>query len=495
MKISTSSHNTFNYVPREFKTVSQLAKILISGKNYSCGLFKGGHRNNQNFIKTYTIGLDIDNGENEVQMSLDEAKAAFKDYKHIIMPTKSHQKDKHGIVADRFRVILFMSKPIENHNDYVATWSMLKEKYPAIDRQCKDPARFWYPSNSVVSQNDEGKLIEPVKYVEKKEVIKNDKLPEKKGKLARNTLEFMLNGAPNGLWNATLTKAAIDVREQGYNMDECITLLSRATGHLDDADKRCIGSIYSREMKYGARDDGNSFNFREIDSILSNNEKLEWCAERLLIKGGLSIFAGRPKSGKSTLVRQLVKNIINNEEFLGRKTQPSKVLYLALEEHDVMLKEQFNQVGIKKGDPILIHTGMFKNPAKKYENLTNAILETGSEFVVIDTMALFCGIEDLNNYNSVNVALTQMREICRDTKAHIMMIHHLSKGSRDRPETILGSTAISGAVDNIISLTRKGNDRYITSQGRGCRGFYKQALDFNWEKQTYSLGEGDNDEF
>jgi hypothetical protein len=45
--------------------------------------------------------FDIDDG-----MSIDEAKRKFKKFTYLIVTTKSHKKEKKGIVCDRFRVIL-----------------------------------------------------------------------------------------------------------------------------------------------------------------------------------------------------------------------------------------------------------------------------------------------------------------------------------------------------------------------------------------------------
>lgn len=493
MKISLSNNITHGYKPQEFENLSELVSLLTSGKNYSCGIFKDGYRNNQNFEKTYTIGLDIDNGVNEAQMTIVEAKDLFKEHKHIIMPSKSHQKDKNGIVADRFRVILFLDKPIDNKEDYYATWYVLKNKYPAIDPQCKDPARFWYPSTTSVSQKDSGKTISVVKHVEKAP-LETPNIPLSKGKLARTTMEFLTFGAQGMGWNQALTKATIDLREQGYDKPETITMLSKATGFLDEADHRCVDSIYNKEMRYEARDDGECFKYQTISEIYESTEVVEWFMDRMLMKGGLSIIGGDPKAGKSTIVRQLCKNILCGEEFLGRKSRQCKTVYYAMEEFIPMIKEQFQQVGLPKDADLIVHAGGMKNFDKRYEKLEEDVIKHGFEFVVIDTMGLFCEM-DLNDYNSVNKELMKIREIARSTGCHIMLIHHINKGYMGKSGTLLGSQAIKGAFDTIILFNKHGKDRLITTEGRGINPFWNRKLEFDWNTQTYTLGELTEEDF
>jgi putative DNA primase/helicase len=142
MKVSTVFANA-KTTTVDVSSLDELAK-LATLKHYSLGTFKNGHRNNENFIQAEAIGLDFDEG-----MTIDEAKVAFSSYKHAILPSKSHRKDKNGLVADRFRVFLFLSKPITDIETYYATWHSIADKFPAADRSCKDPARQYYKSPSI----------------------------------------------------------------------------------------------------------------------------------------------------------------------------------------------------------------------------------------------------------------------------------------------------------------------------------------------------------
>jgi hypothetical protein len=113
------------------------------------------------FISADILGLDIDAG-----CSLEDALAIFKPYKHIIGTSKSHGKVKNAgtpseqPACDRFRVVLFSQKRITTQKDYAATMTDLQKKFPFIDKQCKDSARFFHPCTQIVSENLQGKLVE-----------------------------------------------------------------------------------------------------------------------------------------------------------------------------------------------------------------------------------------------------------------------------------------------------------------------------------------------
>jgi len=249
-------------------SLSDIVEVALES-NYSLSTFRDNHRHLDSFQSASLIGLDIDNGENEEQMSLEEARHIFAPYKHIILTSRSHGKIKkpgtssEQPAADRFRVILVLSKPITDLHTYYATWHALKEKFPVIDRACKDPSRMWFASNDYVQHSDEGNLVEVVlpqpkpKAKEKPEY--KPALPHQKGALSRSTIEFLTNGASPGSWNPSLFKAAKDLQQQLYSKEEAIDMLTLPTrlpgnsGELDESDLATIESAYRSVNRYAPR--------------------------------------------------------------------------------------------------------------------------------------------------------------------------------------------------------------------------------------------------
>ena len=82
-------------------------------------------------------------------------------------------------------------------------------------------------------------------------------------------------------------------------------------------------------------------------------------------------------------------------------------------------------------------------------------LNHNGKFIIVD---MFTGVDvnngyDLNNYQDINqYVFPKYRELCQKYGFTILLIHHLNKNN-----TSLGSTAIDGAVDGIITLKKDNN--------------------------------------
>ncbi|MBC7530080.1 MAG: hypothetical protein H7318_00785 [Oligoflexus sp.] len=88
---------------------------------------------------------------------------------------------------------------------------------------------------------DWSKPIETAKHIGSDEMIH---VP-----LYRTTWEFLDEGAPEGEWNLRLFKAACDVFQKGWALDDFMTKAAAITGHLDQNDQATIRSAYRRMQR------------------------------------------------------------------------------------------------------------------------------------------------------------------------------------------------------------------------------------------------------
>lgn len=137
---STSNNQATDYKPYN-TSLENFANVLKSNGRYSPFIYNENYRKETNTIlnKTNCIMLDFDDG-----ITLEKAKKLFDTYNAIIATTKSHQKEKNGIICDRFRVILptdyFEDISID---DYKQMMSLLILRYGS-DNATKDVARYYY---------------------------------------------------------------------------------------------------------------------------------------------------------------------------------------------------------------------------------------------------------------------------------------------------------------------------------------------------------------
>lgn len=229
------------------KVSCQLMAKLITQNSWSPSLFRDNYRNNKNFLRAHCLALDIDQG-----LTLKQAYKIFKEFKHIIAPSRSHQKLKNGVVCDRFRIILFLSKPILSQESFRATWKAVHNLCPWADTSCSNPGRHYYPSQNIYSAKSKGKLIIPQEEKIKKSPIaptaNNDFYLKWTTKgLNPSTLKFLMNGAIKGERNNELFKAALDAAKKGYPQAWAIEQLSKKVVDSDFSEEEaqvCITNAY-----------------------------------------------------------------------------------------------------------------------------------------------------------------------------------------------------------------------------------------------------------
>lgn len=199
---------------------------------------------------------------------------------------------------------------------------------------------------------------------------------------------------------------------------------------------------------------------KTISEIRKNNIKKDFIVENLMKSNGIYCLVAKPKAGKSLLALQLAGAVATGQSFLGYRSNPSPVLYISTEMDSNQLLERINTMNLEFNDKnfFLIE----QNPNERKLNLMNLQYqfkefseEYNGKLVIVD---MFSGIDlnnsyDLNNYQDVGqYVIPKFREMCKKFNFTMLLIHHLNKSN-----TPLGSTAIEGSVDGIITL-KKDND-------------------------------------
>lgn len=202
----------------------------------------------------------------------------------------------------------------------------------------------------------------------------------------------------------------------------------------------------------------NPLKLTHVNDLMSEpDEETEWILEDTLGRGGISIVAGKPKAGKTTFIRSLIKCIADGSSFLDRETKTGPILYFALEEKRSEIRKSFRLMGLKGDEDIYICTqGIIDNAVS---SLKIEIDKLKPVLVIIDPLFRFLLINDANDYAQVSKALEPLVTLSREKNCHVMLVHHTRKGIGDDGDTILGSQAIFGAVDCALMLKRDEENR------------------------------------
>ena len=192
-----------------------------------------------------------------------------------------------------------------------------------------------------------------------------------------------------------------------------------------------------------------------ISEMRKNSTKKDFIVDNLMKSNGLYCLVARPKVGKSLLALQLANAIATGTNFLGFRTSPSPILYISTEMNFSQILDRIDKMNLEFDDDNFRLKEQEINERKL--NLMDLQLEfqefandLNGRFVIID---MFSGIDmnngyDLNNYQDMGqYVIPKFRELCKKYNFTILLIHHLNKNNKS-----LGSTAIDGSVDGIITL-------------------------------------------
>ena len=189
------------------------------------------------------------------------------------------------------------------------------------------------------------------------------------------------------------------------------------------------------------------------DLLAEPDDAVSWIVDGMLPAGGLSVLAGKPKGGKSTLARAMALRVSRGEPVLGRSTEKGPVVYIGLEDPRRVTKSHFRSLGAEPGDELYVWTGA--RPTEALAWLSGVLKNVDPMLVVVDTLQHLLGVSDLNDYARVVTALSPVLGLVRERVAHVMLVHHAGKGDRTGFDSILGSTGILGTVDTAVLVKRR----------------------------------------
>ena len=113
----------------------------------------------------------------------------------------------------------------------------------------------------------------------------------------------------------------------------------------------------------------------------------------------------------------------------------------------------------------------------------------GHPLVIIDTLAVWSGLDDENDASETTRAVVRWTELASRTGAAVIIVHHSRKGGGQFGESIRGSTAILATVAMSMELSHIGtetDDRRLDIRGRLTFG-ERLRLAFDRETGQYSL--------
>lgn len=191
-----------------------------------------------------------------------------------------------------------------------------------------------------------------------------------------------------------------------------------------------------------------------------------------LIVEGLTIFAGKPKIGKSWFMLQVANAVANGGDTLGGiRCKQGDVLYCALEDNERRLQARLEKLGIEDWSKRLyfrcelprLDEGGIKTIRDWLDSVDRPRL------VILDTYKRVKPRpgEGETQYDADADSLQDLHELAQKRGVAIVVVHHQRKMDADDPyDTVSGTLGLTATPDTIM-LLRRDSSGTIILQARG----------------------------
>ena len=161
-------------------------------------------------------------------------------------------------------------------------------------------------------------------------------------------------------------------------------------------------------------------------------------------------------------------------------------MYLALEENQDDIKEHLAKMNLPDDAEVFL---IFESdPTKALDRLTENIADLKPDLVVLDTLADQAKFRSINDYDRALEDMQPFLDVVRKGNCALLNLHHIRKVGGPRGSGAIGSQAIRGKHDLVISLKMpegEGETRTVTTEGRGVSARHiTEPLVLKWNEET-----------
>lgn len=227
----------------------------------------------------------------------------------------------------------------------------------------------------------------------------------------------------------------------------------------------------------------------EDASTLENIQAPPMLIDELIPEESITLVAGPTFSGKTFIALEAAKAVAFGQPFMNKWAipNPGNVLFLEADspKYDTgralyaMLKPTIHQLQADPDGPghrlkalqidwtsrlnILSQedTSLISRSANALRTSlgfygANETLHVGAKLIILDTFRRH-HTSDEDKSTEMQVIMNRLDWLRANTKAAIMVLHHVTKGTKNKPR---GSTVIEGSVDNIYLISKDGRSKH-----------------------------------
>jgi hypothetical protein len=204
-------------------------------------------------------------------------------------------------------------------------------------------------------------------------------------------------------------------------------------------------------------------------------EGVPWLWHGCLARRAVTLFSALWKSGKTTLLANLLKTLDAEETFCGLPVAQAKVLYVT-EESEQRWAERRDQLGLGDWCRFLVRPFLVKPRWDAWQafisHVAGLLAHEPADLVIFDTLSNLWSVRDENDAGQVQEALMPLHQLTGPHNCALMLVHHVGKSDSSEAKASRGSGALPSFADIILELRRYDKDarqdrrRVITGYGR-----------------------------
>ena len=272
------------------------------------------------------------------------------------------------------------------------------------------------------------------------------------------------------------TNAAPFVAQQSYNKFAAFTLLTH-DGNFSAA-TRALGSegygepevelnfLHKPKAPLGTTiveatpDPKTGRRFKWGWEIKAANHEGIWHWHGYVRPGLVTMLSALWKSGKTTLISQLLRAWETQESFLGQKIVKTRALYIS-EENDSTWEPRCKNYGLN----IKSHHGWIMQPFSGTPSMAQwqtflgeckvDMVEHGFNCLIVDTLSSVWPVRDENSASEVGAAFQALKYFAKDGNHSVLVVHHMRKSQGADFTAARGSGAGSASADLLMEFFKE----------------------------------------
>ena len=187
-----------------------------------------------------------------------------------------------------------------------------------------------------------------------------------------------------------------------------------------------------------------------------NNEipQIEWVIDGFIPEYDATLVSGEAKTGKTRVIVQICKSILNKEKFLNYSapTKTRKVILISDDQSYPDTAEMLSRAGIYHHEDLII-SAKFRLTTDQLDKVLELIKIYPDAIVIFDSLRSITVSSSVEENNAMmGMLLYDLKNQCIQAKSTLLVIHHANRSKNVGVQSVSGHGSISGACNSIITM-------------------------------------------